>query len=62
MGPMDWVVVAGLKGKKKKKGLGRKYKRVVGMVWCGETMCDSGFQEVRTGIFFLGTRLIDSII
>ena len=63
MGPMDWVVVAGLKGKKKKKkGLGRKYKRVVGMVWCDESMCDSGFQEVRTGIFFLGTRLIDSVI
>ena len=29
------------------------------MVWCGEIMCDSGFQEVRTSLFFLGARLID---
>ena len=57
MGPIDWVVVAGLKGKK--NGLGRKYKRVARMVLCGEIMCDSGFQEVRTGVFFLGARLID---
>ena len=62
MGPIDWVVVVGLKGKKKKKRLGRKYKRIAGMVWCGEIMCDSGFQEVRAGVFFLGARLIDQVI
>ena len=49
--------MAGLKGKK--NGLGRKYKRVARMVLCGEIMCDSGFQEIRTGVFFLGARLID---
>ena len=46
----------------KKNGLGRKYKRIAGMVWCGEIMCDSGFQEVRAGVFFLGARLIDQVI
>ena len=29
------------------------------MVLCGEIMCDNGFQEVRTGVFFLGAKLID---
>ena len=42
-----------------KKGLGRKYKIVAGMVWCGEIICDSGFQEVRANVFFLSVRLID---
>ena len=45
--------------KEKEKGLGIKYKRVAGMVWCGETMGDSGFKEVRAGVLFLGARLID---
>ena len=56
--------MAGLKKKKKnvkekEKGLGIKYKRVAGMVWCGETMGDSGFKEVRAGVLFLGARLIN---
>ena len=64
MGPINWVVVAGLKEreikeKEKKKGLGIKYKRVAGMVWCGEIIGDSGFKEVRAGVLFLGARLID---
>ena len=47
------------KKKKKEKGLGIKYKRVPGMVWCGEIMGDSGFKEVRAGVLVLGARLID---
>ena len=57
MGPIDWIVVVGLKGKKIR--MEGKYKRVVGIVWCGEIMCDSGLKEVRVGAFFLGDRLID---
>ena len=45
--------------KKKKNGLGIKYKRVARMVWCGEIIGDSGFKEVRAGVLFLGARLID---
>ena len=65
MGPINWVVVAGLKErnkrkrKKKKKGLGIKYKRVAWMVWCGEIIGDNGFKEVRAGVLFLDARLID---
>ena len=51
--------MASLKGEKKKKKDWGEYKRVAGMVWCGEIICDSGFQEVRAGAFFLGARLID---
>ena len=39
--------------------MGIKYKRVAGMVWCGEIIGDNGFKEVRAGVLFLGARLID---
>ena len=32
------------------------------MVWCGEIMCDIGFQEVIASVFFLSARPIDQVI
>ena len=31
------------------------------MVWCGEIMCNNGFQEVRASIFFFGVRLFSYV-